>query len=161
MARPRTLRHAKSKRTIHVPPAALRSHTYQSPSLVDLCEDAGLDANEAERWFVEQDVPDVDAAAELTLGELQEVIGKRATVGKVRRLHRLLERERLAAAASFLDTLEPTAASVFPRTMLQLRSDDLKGTSGMPHGARTPAYRRLQIERPLTRCEPRSRQSRG
>ena len=84
MAKHRTLRHAKSKRTIHVPPAALRSHTYQSPSLVDLCEDAGLDANEAERWFVEQDVPDVDAASELTLGELQEVIGKRATVGKVR-----------------------------------------------------------------------------
>ena len=46
MARRRTLRHAKSKRTIHVPPAALRSHTYQPPSLVDLCEDAGLDANE-------------------------------------------------------------------------------------------------------------------
>ena len=139
MAKHRTLRHAKSKRTIHVPPAAPRSHTYQSPSLVDLCEDAGLDANAAERWFVEQDVPDVDAASELTLGELQEVIGKRATVGKLRRLHRLLERERLAAAASFLDTLEPTAASVFPRTMLQLRSDDLKGTSGIPHRARTPA----------------------
>ena len=67
------------------------------------------------------------------------MIGKRATVGKVRRLHRLLERERLAAAASFLDTLEPTAASVFPRTMLQLRSDDLKGTSGIPHRARTVA----------------------
>ena len=139
MARRRTLRHAKSKRTIHVPPAALRSHTYQSPSLVDLCEDAGLDSNAAERWFVEQDVPDVDAASELTLGELQEVIGKRATVGKVRRLHQLLEWERLAAAASFLDTLEPTAASVFPRTMLQLRSYDLKGTSGIPHRARTVA----------------------
>ena len=71
-----------------MPPAALRSHTYQPPSLVDLCEDAGLDANEAERWFVEQDVPDVDAASELTLGELQEVIGKRATVGALEALDR-------------------------------------------------------------------------
>ena len=160
MARRRTLRHAKSKRTIHVPPAALRSHTYQSPSLVDLCEDAGLDASAAERWFVGQDVPDVDAASELTLGELQEVIGGRATVGKVRRLHRLLERERLAAAESFLDTLEPTAASVFPRTMLQLRSDDLKATSGMPHRARTQPSR-LDDRAATHACKPRSRQSRG
>ena len=114
---------------LHQPPTALTGGTsYQPPQLGVLLKDAGL-GTEAVGWFQEQDIPDVATAAELTLGELQEIVSKRSTVGKVRRLHRLLGSQKDASSHSHVSTLEATSGSVFSRSMLQLSASELKAAS--------------------------------
>ena len=115
-----------SKRTLFSSPAALGGgellSAFTSSTLLELLTEAGI-AAEATSWFETQDV-DYDMATELSLAELQQLVGERTTMGKVRRLHTLLMSERLrrrerhaqeAASRSQWVSLKPTATTPWSR----------------------------------------------
>ena len=113
-------------RTLHKAPTALRERrVFSPPSLSALLRDAGFD-DEATKWFEQQDVADVTSASQLSHHELEKIIADRATVGRVRLLHQLLSQQAQARARAHMDTLEPTASSVFGRSMLLMGASELK-----------------------------------
>ena len=113
-------------RTLHQAPTALRERrVFSPPSLSSLLRDAGFD-DEATKWFEQQDVADVTSASQLSHHELEKIIADRATVGRVRLLHQLLSQQAQARARAHMDTLEPTASSVFGRSMLLMGASELK-----------------------------------
>lgn len=113
-------------RTLHKAPTALRERrVFSPPSLSSLLQTAGFE-EEATRWFEQQDVADVTAASQLSHHEIEKIVADRATVGRVRLLHQLLSQQAQARASAHMDTLEPTASSVFGRSMLLMGASELK-----------------------------------